>query len=71
MATSTSRPRNHFVLEAEAPAEQRLAERRAARIHFRLYCFSCGRSEIVAHPPIRPGRCVNCDGTLLTELEST
>ena len=69
--TRGERGRPHLVLEVEASAEQRSTERRAARIHFRLYCFACGRSETVASPPARPGRCMNCGGTMLTELEPT
>jgi hypothetical protein len=53
----------------EAPAEERAAERRAARIKLRMYCVMCGRSETVLRAQAHPGRCPSCDGTLLTELE--
>jgi hypothetical protein len=56
-------------LAEEAPAEQREAERRAARIALRLYCVMCGRSVTVQRAPARPGRCPSCSGTLLTELD--
>jgi ribosomal protein S27E len=76
MSTGSLRTRGergirHLVLEVEASAEQRRTERRAARIQFRLYCFACGRSETVASPPARPGRCLNCGGTMLTEFDPT
>ena len=63
------RRRREIVLEPEVPVEQRRLERQAARLQFRLYCVACGRSETVAHPPSRTGRCTVCGGTLLTELE--
>ena len=56
-------------LAPEASAEQRAAARRAARIQLRLYCLSCGRSETIQRAPVQPGRCLNCGGTLLTELD--
>jgi hypothetical protein len=69
--STEARTRRHVLPEEEAPSEQRRAERQAARMHFRLYCFACGRSEIVASPPSRPGRCPNCGGSMLTEVEPT
>ena len=60
-----------LALEEEAPPEKRAAERRAARTTVRLYCVMCGRSETVERAPVRPGRCSSCDGTLLTEFESS
>jgi hypothetical protein len=58
-------------LLAQQSAEQRAAERLAARRagSFRHYCFSCGWSTPVESPPPRPGRCPRCGGTMLTELE--
>jgi ribosomal protein S27E len=56
-------------LVAEQTAEQRAAERAHVVHRFRLYCVSCGRSTAVASPPTRPGRCVSCGGTMLTEFE--
>ena len=58
-----------LVLDNEPSAEERAAARRAARFQLRLYCVSCGRSESVQRAPARPGRCTNCGGTLLTELD--
>jgi hypothetical protein len=52
----------------EPPAEERAAQRRAARRVFRLYCFACGRSSEVSKAPARPGRCLHCDGTMLVEV---
>ena len=59
-----------LALAKEAPAEQRAAERRAARTTLRLVCVMCGRAESVQRAPARPGRCSSCDGTLLTEFDS-
>ncbi len=58
-----------LVLAEEAAPATRAAERRAARTTVRLYCVMCGRSETVERAPARPGRCLSCDGTLLTEFE--
>ena len=58
-----------LVLEEEPSAEERAAARRAARFRLRRYCVSCGRSDSVQATPARPGRCVTCGGTLLTELD--
>ena len=55
-------------LAAEPPAAERAALRRAARRVFRVYCFACGRSSEVLVAPLRPGRCLHCDGTLLVEV---
>jgi hypothetical protein len=55
-------------LPVEESAEQRSAERRAARMELRLNCLMCGRSVTVRQAPARPGRCPSCSGTLLTEL---
>jgi hypothetical protein len=55
-------------LQDEAPAQERAAQRRAARRVFRLYCFACGRSSEVLLAPARPGRCLDCGGTMLVEL---
>jgi hypothetical protein len=52
----------------ELPAEERAAQRRAARRVFRLYCLACGRSSEVSIAPARPGRCVHCGGTMLVEV---
>jgi hypothetical protein len=60
--------RSPLHLPDEPSAEERAAQRRAARIVFRLYCVSCGRSSEVAVAPVRPGRCVHCDGTMLVEV---
>ena len=57
-------------LPNEPSAEERAAERRAARRVFRLYCFACGRSTEVASVPVRPGRCVHCGGTMLVEVSA-
>ena len=55
-------------LRDEQSAEERAAQRRAARRVFRLYCFACGRSSEVSVAPAQPGRCVHCGGTMLVEL---
>ena len=55
-------------LPDELPAEERAAQRRAARHVFRLYCFACGRSSEVSIAPVRPGRCLDCGGTMLVEV---
>jgi hypothetical protein len=55
-------------LPHEPSAEERAAQRRAARRMFRLYCFACGRSCEVSQAPTRPGRCVHCGGTMLVEV---
>jgi hypothetical protein len=55
------------ILQAEPSAEERAAQRRAARHVFRLYCFACGRSSEVLVAPARPGRCLQCGGTMLLE----
>src|SRR5205823_14889543 len=55
-------------LPNEPSAEERAAERRAARRVFRLYCFACGRSSEVLIAPARPGRCLQCGGTMLLEI---
>jgi len=55
-------------LPAEPSAEERAAERRASRRVFRLYCFACGRSSEVPTPPMRPGRCLHCGGTMQVEV---
>jgi hypothetical protein len=55
-------------LPDEPPAEERAAQRRAARRVFRLYCFACGRSSEVSIPPVRPGRCLHCGGTMMVEV---
>ena len=55
-------------LPNEPSAEERAAERRAARRVFRLYCFACGRSIEVSIAPVRPGRCLHCGGTMLVEV---
>jgi hypothetical protein len=52
----------------DPPAEQRPGQRRMV-IHFRLYCFSCGRSTTVDNPVRRPGRCATCGGSMATEVE--
>jgi hypothetical protein len=52
----------------EPSAEERAAQRRAARRVFRLYCFACGRSSEVSSAPVRPGRCLHCGGTMLVEV---
>lgn len=52
----------------EPAAEDRAAQRRAARRVFRLYCFACGRSTEVLIAPLRPGRCLHCGGTMLAEV---
>jgi DNA-directed RNA polymerase subunit RPC12/RpoP len=51
----------------EPSAEERAAERQAARLRFRAYCIACGRSTESATPPSRPGRCSHCGGTMLVE----
>ena len=43
---------------------------RASAQHFRVYCFSCGRSTSVSIPPRRPGRCLTCGGTMAIEMET-
>jgi DNA-directed RNA polymerase subunit RPC12/RpoP len=56
----------------EPLAEARAAERKAARIRFRVYCMACGRStETAAPPPGRPSRCEHCSGTMLVEQVTT
>jgi DNA-directed RNA polymerase subunit RPC12/RpoP len=54
--------------EDEPSADQHVAERRAPKRVFRLYCFACGRSSEVLIPPARPGRCQHCGGTMLVEM---
>ena len=55
-------------LPNEPSAEERAAQRRAARRVLRLYCLACGRSSEVSIAPVRPGRCLHCGGTMLVEL---
>jgi DNA-directed RNA polymerase subunit RPC12/RpoP len=52
----------------EPPAEERAAQRRAARRLFRVYCITCSRSTEAPIAPSRVGRCAHCGGTLLVEL---
>ena len=52
----------------ESSAEERAAQRRAARRVFRLYCVACTRSSEVLIAPLRPGRCQHCGGTMLVEV---
>jgi hypothetical protein len=59
--------RSGWTPQDEPPAEERAAQRRAAKRVFRLYCFACGRSSEMATAPARPGRCVHCGGTMLVE----
>jgi hypothetical protein len=54
--------------ERAAQAVERAAQRRTDRRVFRLYCVACGRSSDVSIPPVRPGRCVHCGGTMLVEV---
>jgi ribosomal protein S27E len=56
------------VQDEQPSAEWRAAQRRAARLVFRVYCMACGRASEVTSPPSRLGRCPACGGTLLTEL---
>jgi hypothetical protein len=58
-------------LQAEPGAEERTAQRRAAKRVFRLYCFACGRSSEVSIAPARPGRCSQCGGTMLLEVAAS
>jgi DNA-directed RNA polymerase subunit RPC12/RpoP len=51
----------------EPSAEERAAQRRAARIRFRACCIACGRATESADPEVRPGRCAHCGGTILVE----
>jgi ribosomal protein S27E len=53
----------------ESTAVPALPRARATQ-HFRVYCFSCGRSTSVAIPPRRPGRCLTCGGTMAVEMET-
>jgi hypothetical protein len=57
-----------FTLAEEPPAEERAAQRRAARRVFRLYCIACGRSSEMLIAPAKAGRCVHCGGTMLLEV---
>ena len=54
----------------EPSADERAARRRLARIAFRVYCLACGRSSEMPVAPLRPGRCLQCGGTLLVEISS-
>jgi hypothetical protein len=56
-----------LVLQPEPSADERAAQRRAATRVYRLYCFACGRSTEVLVAPARPGRCLQCGGTMLLE----
>jgi rRNA maturation endonuclease Nob1 len=68
-ARCSSRGQRRVALDEEPSAEERMTERRLSRTHYRLYCYSCGRSAPVDSPPARPGRCASCGGTMLTELD--
>ena len=59
---------SHFQVPDEPSAEERAAQRKAARRVFRLYCFACGRSTEGTTTPERAGRCPVCGGTMLLEL---
>jgi hypothetical protein len=59
---------SHFQVPDEPSAEDRAAQRKAARRIFRLYCFACGRSSESSVTPTRAGRCLACGGTMLLEL---
>jgi hypothetical protein len=60
---------SHFQVPDEPSAEERAAQRKAARRIFRLYCFACGRStESTTSPSEKAGRCPVCGGTMLLEL---
>jgi hypothetical protein len=59
---------SHFQVPDEPSAEERAAQRKAARRIFRLYCFACGRSTESSVTPVRAGRCIACGGTMLLEL---
>src|SRR5579859_6183647 len=59
---------SHFQVPEEPSAEERAAQRKAARRVFRLYCFACGRSTEGTTTPERAGRCPVCGGTMLLEL---
>lgn len=52
----------------EPSAEERAAQRRTARLVFRVYCLACGRSREGADAPPRPGRCPHCGGTMLVDM---
>lgn len=54
-------------LMAEPSAEERAAQRRAARWRYRLYCLACGRSVEISTVPAFGSRCGHCGGTLLVE----
>ena len=60
--------RSPLQLRDEPSADERAAQRRAARRVFRLACLACGRSSEVSVAPARPGRCVHCGGTMLIEV---
>ena len=52
----------------EPSAEQRAAQRRAARRVFRVYCVACGRSTEELTAPARAGRCTHGGGTMRVEM---
>ena len=60
--------RSPFRVVDELSAEQRAAQRRAARRVFRVYCVACGRSTESSVAPARVGRCSHCSGTMLVEM---
>lgn len=70
-AQSRKSRRTPFELLDEPLAEARAAERRAARIRFRIYCIACGRATEAAAPPPRTSRCEHCSGTMLVEQVTT
>src|SRR5438876_11380341 len=50
-ARCSSRGQRRVALDDEPSAEERMTERRISRTHYRLYCYSCGRSAPVDSPP--------------------
>jgi hypothetical protein len=61
-----ARPRR-WDAETEPPADVRAAARRAARLQFRRYCLTCGRSTEGPGSEDRKARCPTCGGTMLVE----
>jgi hypothetical protein len=68
MATTPPHHADATWVNGEPSAEERAAQRRAARRMFRLYCFACGRSSETSTAPAHAGRCQECGGSMLVEL---
>jgi hypothetical protein len=59
--------RTWLELTDEPAADLRVADHKAARTRFRVYCIACSRSSEGESAPPRLSRCEHCGGTMLVE----